>query len=170
MGLGRLVYLILFLSLVLIVSQAEAQVIDTIANWDGTNVEWTIISASGEVVENPEQLGINPSENCMEITTSNSSYDLIYTDLSQPVNFDEFPFYRLKILAPASGGSVLLKFENSTNTSWEEIEKTPIPGEWNDLEFDFSYVTASDIVRMVIFFDFHRDCIMGLAHLGSGFS
>jgi len=132
----------------------SAQVIDTIANWGGINVEWTLVGASGQPIENPEQQGITPSAHCMEISTSNSEYDLIYTDFSSPVNFDEFPLYRLKIFAPESGGSVLLKFENSTNTSWVEIEKIPTPGQWDDLEFDFSGTTATDFVRMVIFFDF----------------
>jgi len=132
----------------------SAQIIDTIANWDGINVDWIISAGSAQVVENPEQLGINPSAHCMEITTSDNPYDLIFTDFSIPVNFAEYPLYRLKILAPESGGSVLLKFENSTNTSWEEIEITPIPGQWDDLEFDFSATTATDFVRMVIFFDF----------------
>ena len=129
-------------------------VIDTIANWDGVNVEWTISSATGQVVENPELQGINASAHCMEIITSNNPYDLIFTDFSTPVDFVEFPVYRLKILAPESGGTVLLKFENSSNTSSKEIEKTAIPGQWDDLEFDFSGTTATDYVRMAIFFDF----------------
>jgi len=146
--------LILATIILLLVNEGSAQVIDTIANWDGTNVEWTIVAASGELIDNPDQQGINPSEQCMEITTSDNSYDLMYTDFDQAVNFEEFPVYRLKILAPESGGSVLLKFENSTNTSWEEIEKTPVPGQWDDLEFDFSGTTSTDFVRMVVFFDF----------------
>lgn len=154
MGLSRVAYLFSLLVFFAIANSVFSQNNDTIANWDGINVDWTIVSALAEVVTNPEQLGINPSENCMEITTSTSDYDLIYTDFSQAVNFEEFPLYRLKILAPASGGSVLFKFENSTNTSWEEIEKTPTPGQWDDLEFDFSFVTATDFVRMAIFFDF----------------
>ncbi|MBN2174637.1 MAG: CotH kinase family protein [Bacteroidales bacterium] len=133
---------------------AASQVIDTIANWDGINVNWTASGVSTQVVENPDQQGINPSQNCLEAVTSNGQYDLIFTDFSTPVNFGEFPKYRIKILAPPSGGSVLFKFENSTNTSWHEIEKTPAPGQWDDLEFDFSGITATDYVRMVIFFDF----------------
>lgn len=149
-----IIYLVILLIFTNQSNQVFAQVVDTIANWDGINVEWTIVTASSEVIENPDQMGINPSDLCLEITTSDNPYDFIFTDFTQPINFEEFPLYRLKILAPESGGSVLLKFENSTNTSWEEIEKTPTPGQWEDLEFDFSFVTANDFVRMVIFFDF----------------
>jgi hypothetical protein len=145
---------IFFFLFTIVANPVLSQVTDTIANWDGINVEWTISAGSGEVVINPEQQGINPSAHCMAITSSNNPYDLIYTDFSAPVNFVEFPIYRLKILAPVSGGTVVLKFENDNNTSWEEIEITPNPGQWDDLEFDFSGTTATDFVRMVIFFDF----------------
>jgi hypothetical protein len=132
----------------------SAQVIDTIANWDGINVNWTEAGVTTQIVENPDQQGINPSANCLKAITSIGQYDLIFTDFSSPVNFEEFPKYRIKVLAPPSGGSILFKFENSTNTSWHEIEKTPIPGQWDELEFDFSGITATDYIRLVIFFDF----------------
>jgi hypothetical protein len=131
-----------------------SQVYDTIANWDGINVDWSTYGATGQVADNSDQQGINPSANCFEVTTSNDPYDFMYTDFSAPINFSQFPIYRIKIWAPETGGSVLLKFENSTNTSWQEIEKTPVPGQWDDLEFDFSGTTATDFVRMVIFVDF----------------
>lgn len=131
-----------------------SQVSDTIANWDGTNVEWSFSGPTGEDVENPEQQSINPSSNCLKIITSDNPYDLIYTDFTNAVDFNQFPVFHLKILAPESGGSVLLKFEDSDNSSWVEIEKTPVPGQWDDLEFDFSGTTATDYSRMVIFFDF----------------
>jgi hypothetical protein len=153
-GLTRLTYLIFLLIFSTVVNPVSSQVIDTIANWDGINVTWTISAGGGGVVTNPLQQGINTSLHCMGITSSNNPYDLIYTDFYVPVNFAEFPTYRLKILAPESGGSVVLKFENSNNTYWEEIEMTPVPGQWDDLAFDFSSVTATDFVRMVIFFDF----------------
>lgn len=154
MAYTRLSYLTFLLFFSIISSPLSAQVIDTIANWDGVNVEWVISAGDDNVIENPNQQGINPSLHCLEITTSENAYDLILTDFSSPVDFEEFPIYRLKILAPASGGNILLKFENTDNTSWVEIEKTPTPGEWDELEFDFSGTSATDYARMVIFFDF----------------
>lgn len=147
-------YLSFLLILSFVVKPVSSQVTDTLANWDGINIEWTIVAATGNEVENPEQGGMNPSLNCMEFVTSDNPYSLIFTDFSSPVNFTEFPVYRLKILAPESGGTILFKFENSDNSSWEEIEKTPTPGEWDDLMFDFTGTSATDFTRMVIFFDF----------------
>jgi hypothetical protein len=104
--------LILATTILFLVNDGAAQVIDTIANWDNISVESTIVSASGEVVENPDTQGINPSDLSLVITTSDNPYDLIFTDFAQPVNFEECPLYRLKILAPESGGSVLLMLRN----------------------------------------------------------
>ena len=140
--------------LVLTTPRLSAQVIDTLANWDGKNIPWTVWAHSGETVENPDQSDVNPSAHAFEVTTTDNPYDLIYSDFASPFNFEEFPVYRLKILAPATGGKILLKFENNDVSSWVEIEKTPTPGQWEDLEFDFSGTTATDYVRMVIFFDF----------------
>lgn len=159
MNLYKLKYIISLVVINSVLLPLYGQNIDTIANWDGINVNWTVIAPSGQLVENPEQQGINTSGHCMELTTSDNPYDFIYTDFTTPLNFDEFPIYHMKILAPESGGSVLLKFENSDNTSWSEIEKTPAPGQWVDLEFDFSSTTATDYVRMVIFFDFQGTTI-----------
>ena len=150
----RFAFLIGFLLFIAISKSVSAQVTDTISNWEGINVEWTIVCSGGETVLNTEQQGINPSSYCMEISTSENPYDLVFTDFSTPVNFAEFPFYRLKVRAPQSGGSILLKFENSDNSSSKEIEKIPMPGVWDELEFDFSGTTASDFTRMVVFFDF----------------
>jgi len=147
-------YLIIILLFSNFSNTLQSQNIDTISNWDGIVVDWSIYAGNGQVVANPEQQGINPSAQCLEITTNADPYNFMFTDFDSPVNFEEFPIYRLKILAPESGGQVLLKFENAGNTSSQEIALTPIPGQWDDLEFDFSETTASDYIRMVVFFDF----------------
>lgn len=151
---GKFLKLIFLILISFVTNPLISQVTDTISNWDGIDVNWSVYVASSEVLENPEQEGINTSANCMQITTSENPYEFILTEFSIPVNFGEFPIYRLKILAPESGGKILLKFENSDNSSSQEIERTPIPGQWDDLEFDFSGTTATDYIRMVIFFDF----------------
>jgi hypothetical protein len=90
----------------------------------------------------------------MELTTSEGPYDFMYLDLDEPVDFGLNPKYRVKVYAPFTGGDVLLKFENSDNTEWQEILMTPEPGQWDDLEFDFSGLEANNLTRMVIFVDF----------------
>ncbi|MCB0806966.1 MAG: CotH kinase family protein [Bacteroidales bacterium] len=168
-----------YLSLFLFVQvMATAQInIDTLCNWDNINLSWNEAGVSTEPVLNPDNTGINPSALCLEAVTSSGAYDLIYSDFDEPFNFDEFPQYRLKVLAPATGGSILLKFENSDLSSWVEIEKTPEPGEWDELEFDFTGTVATDYTRMVIFFDFlgsnpnqvwHLDDVLRISGSSSG--
>ena len=52
MSLARLTYLIFLVIFSFAQNPALSQVFDTIANWDGINVEWTISAGGGEVVEN----------------------------------------------------------------------------------------------------------------------
>lgn len=134
---------------------AFSQTLDTIANWDGINVNWTIATPVAEEVSNPYPQGINTSANCLKVTTGENPYDLIFTEFESPVDFEVAPIYKMKIWAPEAGGSILLKFENSNNTASFEIEKTPTPGIWDDLEFDFTGIASEDYIRMVIFFDFN---------------
>lgn len=148
------VQLCLLFSCILLGTTAISQTNDTLSNWDNYNLEWTYALESADVVDNPDTQGINPSVQSLKVVTNSDPYNYIYSDFTQAFDFQEFPIFRLKIKAPSSGGSILLKFENEDNSSWQEIEKIPAPGVWDDLEFDFSSVTATDYKRLVIFFDF----------------
>lgn len=145
----------LFISLLFILpSRVNSQTYDTISNWDGITQNWHVNAGGSAIVTNPYPGGINTSEHCMMIVTSPDLYDLMIYDLAEPVNFDQFPRYNLKIYAPPGGGDVTLKFENSTNTESHEIVKTPVPGQWTNLEYDFSGLSYNNLTRMVIFLDF----------------
>jgi hypothetical protein len=131
-----------------------SQVTDTISNWDGIEQDWHFVGNGHEVIENPYPWGINVSEHCLEFITSEGEYDFMYWDMDEPVSFDEWPLYSMKIYAPPQGGSVTCKFENSTNTVFQEIVMTPVPGQWYELEYNFGGLYYENFVRMVIFFDF----------------
>lgn len=131
-----------------------SQSYDTISNWDGITQNWEVYAGSYAVVDNPQPGAINPSAHCMKIVTTVNLYDLMLYTMSIPADFDHFPKYRIKILAPAGNGTVTLKFQNTSNTEWQEIEKHPVPGQWTDLEFDFSGLSYNNLTQMVIFVDF----------------
>lgn len=132
----------------------SGQIYDTVSNWDNITPEWNVYAQSGQQVDNPLATGINASLQCMELVTSEGEYDLMMLELEQPANFEDVPFYRVKILAPPSGGNVLLKFENSDNSSWQELLLTPEPMQWVDLVYDFSDLESDNFTRMAIFVDF----------------
>ena len=140
--------------LVVLSNPANSQTYDTISNWDGITQNWIVSAGGSQIVTNPYQEGINLSKHCFEVITTSDLYDFMLYNMPVPVNFDSFSRYHLKIYAPAGGGDVVLKFENSTNTASQEIRKTTIPGQWNNLEFDFSGLQYDNLTRMVIFFDF----------------
>ncbi|MBN1480840.1 fibronectin type III domain-containing protein [candidate division KSB1 bacterium] len=123
-----------------------------LSDWETVFVNWdnpgTLVTA-----DNPLPDDVNSSARCGLFTTTPSQWDLLYLDLDEPANFDQNPRYSLKVLAPPSGGKILYKFENAGNTFSVTIEKTPTPGQWDELLFDFSNEPQGEFVRMVIFID-----------------
>lgn len=132
---------------------ANAQTYDTISNWEDITPQWVVWAGSGGVVANPAPDVVNASAHCMKVVTNTDPYNLIYLELNESVDFDHFPHYCLSVLAPLSGGDVVLKFENNDNSSFKEVWLTPVPGQWNRLVFDFSGMDYLNYTRMVIFAD-----------------
>jgi hypothetical protein len=141
-------------SLWLAACNLNAQAYDTLCNWDGINQDWIVSTPGWEVVENPAPDEVNSSAHCFKFITDESWYEYMLYEMEQPANFDLCPHYRLKVLAPESGGNITMKFENYNNTYWQEIELTPVPGQWTDLEYDFSGLPYNELIKMVIFPDF----------------
>lgn len=149
-GKRRLLVVFFFLSALL----SNAQTYDTISNWDGIVQDWYFSAGSGKTVLNPAPDEVNASTHCLQVTTTNDIYDFFSYELPVPANFDAYPRYRLKVLAPPTGGNILLKFENQDYSYFHEISATPISGKWTDITFDFSGLYYDNLVRMVIFYDF----------------
>jgi len=141
-------------SILLILSiPANSQANDTISNWDGIAQNWIVAAGGYQIITNPHRESINLSEHCFDVVTTSDLYDFMFWDMPEPVNFNSFPKYNLKVYAPPGGGDVVLKFENSNNTASQELKMTPVPGQWNNLEFNFSGLQYDNLTRMVIFFD-----------------
>lgn len=119
----------LWLSLMAVVFtiQLPAQTYDTISNWDGITQNWYFSQGSGLVVFNPSPDAVNSSARCLKVVTTSWEWDHFSYELPEPVNFDAYPRYKLKVLAPSTGGSVTMKFENSNNSYFHEITATPTP-------------------------------------------
>ncbi|MBK7030824.1 MAG: CotH kinase family protein [Bacteroidales bacterium] len=132
----------------------QAQINDTISNWDGISANWITWPGSIQVVDNPQPGVLNPSAFSIKVTTSTDPYDLMLLDLPYIVSFDQYPKYHMLCYPPAEGGDVVLKFENNDVSSWQEIRVSASGGQWNVLEFDFTGLPYNDFTRMVIFFDF----------------
>jgi hypothetical protein len=138
---------------VILSNPSISQTYDTISNWDGITQNWIVAAGESQIITNPHQEGINLSAHCFEVLTTTDLYDFMFWDMPEPANFDYFPTYNLKIYPPPGGGDMVLKFENSNNTVSEEIKLTPVPGQWNNLEYNFAGLQHNGLTRMVIFFD-----------------
>lgn len=143
----------IFIFIVLMSFTAFPQEWQLMSDWETVFVDWTN-PGTLTTVDNPQPDDVNPSTRCGLYTTTTSQWDLIYLDLAEPANFGVNPRYSLKVSAPVTGGRILYKFENADNTNSVTIEKTPIPGQWDELLFDFSNEPQGEFVRMVIFIDF----------------
>ena len=129
---------------------------EVISDWDSIRANW---QGGGnnfvfEISPNPDNTGVNPSDSCAHFVTSNSVWDLIKLDLPEPIDFQEFPLYWVKILAPATGGDIWFKLENNDNTQSVVRTVSPTPGVWQELKFDFSGESSGIFTRLVIFIDF----------------
>jgi hypothetical protein len=144
---------LLWLVLAFFINHVNSQTYDTISNWDGITPNWTVWAGGSQIAGNPQPGGINLSDHCIDVITTSDQYDLMLYDMPQPVNFDLSPRYFVKFFPPPTGGNVVLKFENSNNTASQEILMPTIPGQWNNIVFDFSGLPYENLTRMVIFFD-----------------
>ncbi|HPI87024.1 MAG TPA: CotH kinase family protein [Bacteroidales bacterium] len=131
-----------------------AQEYDTITNWDGIEREWYVSTSGSGKAANPAPDEMNGSAHCFRFVTDEGSFEYMITELDELVDFSLCPRYRIKVLAPESGGNITLKFENYNNSFWQEIVLTPVPGQWTDLEYDFSGLVYDGLIKMVIFPDF----------------
>ena len=151
---GRLPRFLTAVIFLLISGIAVSQSYDTISNWDAISADWQIYTPGSAIVNNPAPGPVNSSEHCLKFVTTEAAYDYMLLYLPEPANLGAYPRYHLKVLAPASGGNITLKFENYNNFYWQEIVKTPTPGQWTDLVYDFSGLPYNDLIKMVIFPDF----------------
>ena len=128
----------------------------------GTDWSWTV-DANGsnaplEFVSNPNNNGINSSNNCAKFTASPNGepWALAYTDAS-PITFSESNSLVRMMVLKTVVSTVAIKFEDSTNPSFFkqiEVTNTETDGDWEELTFDFSTVIGNTYDRMVIIPDF----------------
>jgi hypothetical protein len=125
--------------------------------------------AEGDVVENPDPSGMNPSAHVTQLKKANGAetWAGISLDLDQPLDFSDGTTVKMKVWSPEAGVPVLLKFENSTSVPEgggnptvfvEVIQNTTTSGEWEELSFDLSSFEAFDPTvnydRAILFYDF----------------
>jgi hypothetical protein len=133
--------------------------------FENNNLEYMFTEFNGaptSVVANPDPQGINTSANVANTFKANGAafFAGAFIDLESPINFDGQNQIKVKTYSPKAGAVVRLKIENlDDNTVFTEVDAvTTVANEWEELSFDFSTASTSDMLaRIVIFFDFGED-------------
>ncbi len=118
------------------------------ANFDG---------GSATVVDNPYKTGFDVSNKVGKMVKNGGQpWGGSFLTLSSPIDFSTNKVFRMKVWSPRVGAKVLLKVENSANTSisYEKEVATTVANNWEDLIFDYSAVDASQQYdHIVLIFD-----------------
>lgn len=108
--------------------------------------------STAEYVVNPDQNGINTSNNVMQTVKGFEPWAGLFFDLSEPLDFTESTTITLKVWAPATG-TFRFKLENiDNNQDFIEIDQpVNVANEWTQLSFDVSGAPSGSYARIVLF-------------------
>jgi hypothetical protein len=121
------------------------------------------------VVANPDQSGINISNNVLELnkTAGAQTWAGASMNLDAPVIFDNGTMVKVKVWSPRSGVAILFKMEDSTSPpdgngnpsiNVEVQATTTVANQWEELSFDLTssaaFSTSNLYDRVILFPDF----------------
>ncbi|SDS30385.1 hypothetical protein [Gramella sp. MAR_2010_147] len=112
-----------------------------------------------EIIDNPDQSGVNTSATVAKLTKTDGSevWAGTFYEEEMPLDLDTYSKMKIKTWSPKAGATVRLKFENlADNSLFYEVDAvTTVENEWEILEFDLSGAdTSIEYGRVVLFFDF----------------
>ncbi|MCK4445762.1 MAG: T9SS type A sorting domain-containing protein [Candidatus Marinimicrobia bacterium] len=96
------------------------------------------------------------SPNVGKITTTASTWELIFVNNEFIIDFSVRPWFKVDVYAPAADRAVLFKIEVFDDyTIGKEIQATTtVANEWETLTFDFSGTESGKYGKIVLFMDF----------------
>lgn len=151
---------ICLLATMLISSLGFAQVLELPLDFESTTVDYTFTDFSGgeaTTIANPQSDGINTSANVAQMIKGvGDPWGGAYLTMANPIDFSAKRTFRIKVYSPRVGARLLLKVENESDGAifFEEEEATTVANEWEELEFDFTYVNpALEYSKVVLIFD-----------------
>ena len=120
---------------------------------------WDCNSLTAEylVVDNPAKEGINPSEKCALMFTSDCQWEgFAIVDKFEPLDFSVTSEARVLVLAPAPNLQFMFKVEvwGQSGINVETTTLTSVGGEWEELIFDLSGIEAGIYTKVALFPDF----------------
>ncbi len=129
-------------------------------NFESPTLKYTFTNFDGgavTVIDNPNSIGINTSAKVGQmVKNAGQTWGGSFINLSKPINFSNSKIFGMKVYSPRIGAKVLLKVENSANSSenYEKEVSSTVANGWEDLIFDYSAVDVTkSFNRIVIIFD-----------------
>ncbi|WP_026933085.1 hypothetical protein [Christiangramia echinicola] len=114
-----------------------------------------------EPSDNPFIEGINTSDKVIMVTQTAGveGWAGIFFDVANKIDFSEEQTIKVKVNSPAAGQTILLKLEDSADSSLnKEVSTTTTVAEgWEELSFTFAAGDSDKFDRMVLFFNFNGD-------------
>ncbi|MUP44940.1 hypothetical protein E0K83_04170 [Gramella sp. BOM4] len=130
-----------------------------VQDFEGTAPAFTVFGniAATEVVDNPDQSGVNTTSKVAKLTKTSGSevWAGTFFEVASPLDLNSYNTIRVKTWSPKEGIIVKLKLENQDASITHEVDlTTSVANQWENLDYNFSGAPAADYVRVVIFFDF----------------
>ncbi|MBE2230452.1 MAG: hypothetical protein IAE96_07420 [Chitinophagaceae bacterium] len=109
------------------------------------------------IINNPDASGINTSAKVGRMVKNpGQPWGGSFLTLSGPIDFSVLRTFKMKVWSPRVGAKVLLKVENSANSSqnYEKEVLTTTANAWEELSFDYTGInTANSYDRIVLIFE-----------------
>ncbi len=115
-------------------------------------------------IPNPQINGINTSANVAQMVKSaGQPWGGSWIQLAAPIDFSVNKTFKVKVFSPRVGAKLLLKVENETNSgiNFEKEVLTTIANAWEDLTFDYSTISTTNLYHKIVF-------IFDLGTMGDG--
>jgi hypothetical protein len=117
----------------------------TFTNFDGGNTTR---------IANPQINGINTSANVAQmVKNAGQPWGGSWIQLAGPIDFSVKKSFKVKVFSPRVGAKALLKVENATdfNINFEKEVLTTVANAWEELTFDYSTISTTNLYHKIIF-------------------
>jgi hypothetical protein len=147
---GKII-LLLFTQCLALTAMAQDELI--ISNFENVSPFFDSWNTKGvDVVENPQSAGINISDSCLRVFTSDLvTYEGVKT-FPDPLDFSELNVFSIYVYSEMAG-QVLLKLEGDGVTPFEQRLNYTEEGSWQELRFDLSGATSNVYTLAALFPD-----------------
>lgn len=122
--------------------------------WEPLNGDQALHGTFNGAINNPDAGGANDSPRVGSYTRGSAAFSTVTAILPNGIDLSQYPQVNLQVLAPAGATSVTLQLQSATQGIKQKTDDITTPGEWEELNFDFSdFSSITDFEIVNILFD-----------------